>query len=361
MSGLPAVLAIDVGNSKTDVALLAADGRVLGAVRGPTGSHQQVGLAGAAAVIGSLVAGAAREAGIGEDPPFASVGAFCVAGADTARDERMLTRALGDLGFVERLVLRNDTFAAFRAGTERGWGVAVIAGSGMNGLGVGPTGRLVRFDGLGDASGDWGGGAGLGMAAHGAAVRARDRRGPRTSLERLVPAQFGLSSPGAVTRRLYDGRITEHEMAALAPVVFWASAAGDAIAAGIVDRLAAEMAAFATAAIRRLGARRLDVEVVLAGGLARSRDARLLAAVSERVRAVAPRARLVVVDAPPVVGAALLGFDELAGGHVDAAVAARLRRELTDERLAGADASGARATFPAETIDTGEDARTDGR
>ena len=37
-----AVLAVDVGNSKTDVALVALDGRVLGAVRGPTASHQQV-------------------------------------------------------------------------------------------------------------------------------------------------------------------------------------------------------------------------------------------------------------------------------------------------------------------------------
>src|SRR5207247_267216 len=40
----PAVLAIDGGNSKADVALLAADGTVLGAVRGPTISHQAVPL-----------------------------------------------------------------------------------------------------------------------------------------------------------------------------------------------------------------------------------------------------------------------------------------------------------------------------
>jgi N-acetylglucosamine kinase-like BadF-type ATPase len=32
---LPAVLAIDGGNSKTDVALVAADGSVLAALRGP--------------------------------------------------------------------------------------------------------------------------------------------------------------------------------------------------------------------------------------------------------------------------------------------------------------------------------------
>ncbi len=39
-----AVLAVDVGNRKTDCALVAADGTVIGAVRGPTASHQAVGL-----------------------------------------------------------------------------------------------------------------------------------------------------------------------------------------------------------------------------------------------------------------------------------------------------------------------------
>ena len=39
-----AVLAVDGGNSKTDIALVADDGRVLAFVRGPTSSHQAVGL-----------------------------------------------------------------------------------------------------------------------------------------------------------------------------------------------------------------------------------------------------------------------------------------------------------------------------
>ena len=37
------VLAVDGGNSKTDVALVDGDGRLLAAVRGRTTSHQQVG------------------------------------------------------------------------------------------------------------------------------------------------------------------------------------------------------------------------------------------------------------------------------------------------------------------------------
>ena len=38
------ILAVDGGNSKTDLALVATDGRLLAATRGPTTSHQQTRL-----------------------------------------------------------------------------------------------------------------------------------------------------------------------------------------------------------------------------------------------------------------------------------------------------------------------------
>src|SRR4029450_9447045 len=110
--------------------------------------------------------------------------------------------------------------AVLRAGTERGWGVAVVCGAGINCVGVAPDGRQVRFPALGGITGDWGGGDGLppagshvrvpalgeitgdwgggydvGMAAVSAAARSEDGRGPRTRLERGVPAPFGLATP----------------------------------------------------------------------------------------------------------------------------------------------------------------------
>ena len=44
---LPAVLAIDGGNSKTDLALIGWDGTVLAALRGPGASHEDYGIEGA--------------------------------------------------------------------------------------------------------------------------------------------------------------------------------------------------------------------------------------------------------------------------------------------------------------------------
>jgi N-acetylglucosamine kinase-like BadF-type ATPase len=59
-----AVLAIDGGNSKTDVCLLSADGQLLGYARGHGSNHQIVGLDTAFDVLAGLVAEARVEAGI---------------------------------------------------------------------------------------------------------------------------------------------------------------------------------------------------------------------------------------------------------------------------------------------------------
>ena len=250
---------------------MAADGALLGSARGPTISHQQVGIEAGMAQLATLVDRAAAEAGLASGRrPVADLAVYGLAGADFPSDVRLLSRALAAQGFAPTDVVLNDTFVALRAGTRRPWGVALICGQGVNACAVAPDGRSARFDGVGDPSGDWGGGGGLGSAAVAAAVRGRDGRGQRTSLERLVPAHFGLRSPGALTKALYFERLSERRLSELAPLVFEAAAAGDAVARSIVDRLADELVAMARALIRRLRLTRLDPEVVLAGGVFRT-------------------------------------------------------------------------------------------
>ena len=194
----------------------------------------------------------------------AAVGVFALAGADYPSDVRLLQRGIERLGIAREVVVVNDTMAALRAGSRRPWGVALICGQGVNGAGVAPDGRVARFDGVGDISGDWGGGTSLGQAAQAAAVRARDGRGPRTSLEKLVPAHFGLASPGAVVRALYTGRVLRSASGSCRQSCSRPRFPGDAVAREIVDRLADELGVMATALIRRLRLGRLDPDVVLA-------------------------------------------------------------------------------------------------
>jgi N-acetylglucosamine kinase-like BadF-type ATPase len=326
-----AVLAVDGGNSKTDVALVDADGAVLGAARGPGASHHHLGVPAAMDTLQRLAEAAARDAGL--DPggrPLAEVGVWCLAGLDLPADDEALGPAVAARRWAGRALLHNDVFAVLRAGTGRTWGVGVVVGAGMNCAGVAPDGREVRFPALGELSGDWGGGRDIGVAAVGAALRAEDGRGPRTALDHLVPAHFGLPSALAVVEAIFVGRVGGDRVRELTPLVFSAAQAGDPVAAGMVGRQVDEVVAWAGAAIRRLGLTGLDVDVVLGGGLFHRDDPAFLEQIRVGIAAVAPAARLRQVTAPPVVGAALLGLDRLGAPP---AAAERLRAALTHQRL----------------------------
>jgi N-acetylglucosamine kinase-like BadF-type ATPase len=326
-----AILAVDGGNSKTDVALVGADGAVLGAVRGPSASHHRLGVEAAAEALGELVEAARHDAGTGPTPrPLAQVGVWCLAGLDLPADDQAMGSALAARRWAAEDVLHNDVFAVMRTGSERAWGIGVVVGSGMNCAGVGPDGTEVRFPALGELSGDWGGGRDIGIAAVGAALRGEDGRGRRTALERLVPGHFGLPSVLAVVEAVHLGRIAEGRVVELCPLVFTAAEAGDDVAVALVARQADEVVTMAGTAIRRLGLTGAEVDVVLGGGVLRRDDPAFLERIRGGIVGVASAARVRQATGPPVVGAALLGLARLGAPPT---AAERLRATLTDDRL----------------------------
>jgi N-acetylglucosamine kinase-like BadF-type ATPase len=325
---LPIVLAVDGGNSKTDLALVRADGALLATTRGPLTSPHHIGLQGCLRVLEELLAEAVGRAGLPSGHPVAEVGQVMLAGADLPVEERALQEAIAARGWAARTSVSNDTFAILRAGTESGWGVAVTCGAGINCVGVAPDGRRARFPALGPITGDWGGGHDVGLAAVSAAARSEDGRGPKTTLEQVVPAHFGVATPQALAEEIHLGRIPMRRVLELAPIVLaeaGADGSGDLVAAEIVDRLASEVVAFARVALTRLRLTDTAVEVLLGGGIMRAGNGRLQGAIAEGLRAVGPEIVARVVPEPPIVGAALLGLDDL-GAPAEAH--ARSRRQL---------------------------------
>jgi len=346
VTGRAAILAVDGGNSKVELLLVASDGRILGYRRAETISHQQVGLEAGMDRLVRLARECAHEAGIDgaeaeEGGSLADVGAFCLAGADFSAEVRRLRTALEATRLTARVVVENDTLAVLRAGASRPWGVGMVCGQGINGVAIGTDGRVARFDAVGDFSGDWGGATSVGHAALAAAVRARDGRGARTALTRLVPMHFGRRSIGAVVRDLYYERLDVGRLAELSPLVFEAATDGDAVARGIVDRLADELLVMIGALVRRARLGRRAPEVVLAGGVFRNRDEAFYGRLEVGIEAVAPGARMIRLAIPPVVGAALIGLAALGlPASVETVAEARLR---ADGAELGSDATRTRA------------------
>jgi N-acetylglucosamine kinase-like BadF-type ATPase len=332
----PAVIAVDGGNSKTDLALVTAEGGVLALMRGPMSSPHHLGVGGCLSVLDDLLESAKSEAAA--NGKVADVAELLMAGVDFPAEEETLRDAVSERGWARSVHVGNDTFAILRAGTERGWGVAVTCGAGINCVGVSPDGRHARFPALGAITGDWGGGYDVGLSAVWAAARSEDGRGPRTSLERAVPARFGLSTPTELAEAIHAGRVDQRRVIELAPLVL-AEAADDAVAAEIVQRLVDEIVALARVALMRLDLTGEAVEVLLGGGVLQDVDGDLLTEIAAGLRESAPKAHVRPTAAPAIVGAALLGLDQLGAGSE---AQSRARRELgvAFSRLEGVAASG---------------------
>ena len=322
--GRAAVLAIDGGNSKTDVALVAADGTLLASGRGP--GSPEFPTPETIAAIGATIAAAAREAGLPPGWPAADAVVACMANADLPEEEEQLTALLAEQGWGASTTVANDTFAVLRAGlvspAGAPWGVAVTCGAGINCVGVAPDGRTTGFLALGGITGDWGGGLGLGRAALWWAIRAEDGRGPETTLRAAVAAHFGRRCVREVAIALHQGQIDPDDLQDLTPVLFAAAGQGDQVAVDLVSRLADEIVAMAGTVLRRLDLAGAAAPVVLGGGLLTARDPQLTGWITERLAAQAPLAQVSVVDVPPIAGAALLGLDQAGAGP---AAEARLR------------------------------------
>ncbi|MEU6929320.1 BadF/BadG/BcrA/BcrD ATPase family protein [Streptomyces sp. NPDC046374] len=312
-------LAVDAGNSKTDVAVVAEDGTVLGAARGGGFQPPVVGVGTAVDALAEIVGRACAEAGT---PAEFEVVAACLANADLPVEEAELLAALEARGWSRSVHVHNDTFAILRAGIDEPRGVAVVCGAGINCVGMLPDGRTARFPAIGKISGDWGGGGGLADEALWFAARAEDGRGEATELARTLPEHFGLPTMYALIEALHLGRIPPERRHELTPVLFRTSAAGDPVAGALVDRLADEVVALASVALGRLGLLDEAAPVMLGGSVLAARHPRLDARIAELLAARAPKAVIGVVTAPPVLGAGLLALD--AWGAAPGA-AARLR------------------------------------
>ena len=250
----------------------------------------------------------------------------CLANADLPEEHRLLEEVVQSRGWGETSAVFNDTYALLRAGLDEPHGVAVICGAGINCTGHRRDGREVRFAAVGQISGDWGGGGFLWAEAMWWAARAADGRGPQTALREMLPAHYGLPSMDALIEAVHLGHLTSERCVEMTPLLFEVASGGDTIAADVVRRQAAEVAALAVAALNRLELIDEPTPVVLGGGVLTAGHRMLLDGIDEALAASAPRAFTRVVTTPLVVGAGLLGLD-----HVSAPVGAmqRLRETVT--------------------------------
>lgn len=320
------VVAVDGGGTKTDTVVVGLDGRLRGHRRGAGSSPHFEGLDAAVAVVDTLVTGALADAESAAGPVRVVQTDLYVSGLDLPVEiDAYRTAVAGCAWAVDGFVVDNDLFALLWSGSAAADAIAVVCGTGINAVGVRADGETVRFLSLGELSGDWGGGSGLGLQALWHAARAVDGRGPATSLVDTMCVQLGVDGIPALIEQLHLGQRDHSELTALAPAVFRDAAAGDAVAGGLVDRQADEVVAFVRAIAHRLDLGRAAPAIVLGGSILRAGHPRLDERIARGVAELVPDARIERPAVVPVVGAALAAARR--AGADDAALV-RLREEL---------------------------------
>ncbi|MEV8213421.1 BadF/BadG/BcrA/BcrD ATPase family protein [Leifsonia sp. NPDC077715] len=275
----PFAVAIDGGNSKTEVVVLD---RAAGGFAERTRAIGP-GSGGGPEAVASVVTTVLAEAGV--DRLLVGEVTAAVAGLDFPGDEVVYAEALSAAFPNAAVEAVGDVVAVLDAGGGLGDALAIVCGAGLNAVARGPRG-LATVPALGWVSGDWGGGHALGREAVRAAARAEDGRGPATELLPLLLAATGASDAVALARGIRDGLVTMDAVGALARTVAQAAADGDVVAGELMARAAGE--ALLLAGVVTRGAFGPEAPVppgtpaVLAGGL--FSDPGFLAAVSDGLR-----------------------------------------------------------------------------
>jgi glucosamine kinase len=291
------LLGIDGGATKTLAAVLDLERRELHLGRGGPSNQDAVGVRAAGRGLFDAADEALAGARISDARLDAAV--LAVAGTDTdavaghVREERSQT-----------WIVVNDVVGAWATATGARPGVGAISGTGSNVFGVGADGRAWRAGGWGHLLGDEGSGYWLGVQSIKAALRDRESSGPPTALSEAAVRFFEAPSVEALAVMVYAKPLTKSEIAAFAIETARIAERGDAVARELYERGAAELAAQIMAVIRQTGlGGPFPVGLI---GSAYKAGAVFVDPLADAVHALAPEARMTVVEMNPVGGSLLL-------------------------------------------------------
>ena len=297
-------LGFDVGSSKTHALIVDETGQCVGFGKSGAGNHQNVGYPGLIRVLGEAFAEACETAGV-EAAAIAGAG-FGVAGFDFPSDREAHLDAIASLGLSCPVEVVNDGWNGLFAGATRGIGVNVTAGSSNNCRGRNRHGKEGRIVGNGMMVGEFGGAyeivaRGLHMVNY-----AWIQRIPPTALTPIYLGAVGAQNEADLLEGLSNGRYQlSHD---LARDIIQAAEEGDGAACELTRWAGEELGWLAVAVARQIDMADKEVEIIQSGSLFRAGEL-ITRPMQEVVRSHCPRANLVRLKGPPVVGAVILGME----------------------------------------------------
>lgn len=317
-------LGADLGATKTHTLIVDETGRALGFGESGPANHESVGYDGMFRSMQEGLEQALHVAGLTRQD-IAGAG-FGVAGYDWPSEVEATASVIDRLGLNAPYRFVNDAVPGLVAGSEEGWGVVVVSGTGSNCWGWDREHKKEgHITGHGVLMGEGAGATELMHRCMQVVGYAWSKRGPMTMLADALIAHAGAKDLEDLIRGY-----TTHEYsisADAAPIVFQVARQGDEIALSLIRWAGNELGESANAVIRQLEFEDLSFDVVLTGSMFEG-GSMLIDPMRETVHRLAPKARLVRLSVPPVTGAVMIGM-EAGSVHLTPEIRARVKESIS--------------------------------
>ncbi len=227
-----------------------------------------------------------------------------MAGADHEDQVTEIRKRFLGMG-IKRVLVINDGFLAVKGGTESGFGIAYNCGTGTCCDGIHPSGDMVQLGGLGEWSGDLGGGLHIALSVYQMIYDQLFLFGRTTCLTKAVMERFGLADARAF-RDCVDLFSTDAAAIRAAVEIFFSAVRqGDEAALAYAHKMAQRGAQMILAAYRLLKFGEAPTQVVLTGSIHTKADSGIYTDELKELleRALPGRLSITLSDRPPVQGA----------------------------------------------------------
>jgi N-acetylglucosamine kinase len=261
-------LGVDGGQSGTTAVIGDQTGRVLGTGEAGPCNHATAAEGRARlerAVNGSLEAACAQA---GLDAAAVVFEAACFGMSGGPEDKRTI---LAGILKTPLLMVTNDAVIALAGATASGQGIITIAGTGSIAFGRNAESRTARAGGWGHIFGDEGGGFDIARQALRAVLRMEEGWGSATNLGRKLLEATDSQTANEMLHKFYTDDWPRSQVATLARLVDTAAIEGDALAAGILDSAAQELALLTGAVRSQLWKPGEAIDAAFIGGVFESR------------------------------------------------------------------------------------------
>ena len=296
-------LGIDVGSSKTHALIANEAGRCIAFGHAGGGNHQSAGYDRLREVLQKSFADACGSSAV-ETDQIAGAG-FGIAGFDFPSEREDHLRVIHPLGLRCPIEIVNDGANGLISGTSHGIGVNVTAGSGINARGRGRNGKEGRIVGNGVDFGEYGGAIEIVMRARQFVNYAWIKRIPPTKLTSIfleaTDARDELDLMEGLSNNQY------HLSPYLAVSIVSAAREGDEAAMEVVRWSGEELGWIAVSVARQIEMESDELEIVQSGSVFKAGDI-ITEPMLNLVKKYVPKANLIRLDGPPVVGPLMLGM-----------------------------------------------------